>query len=322
MGIYELFNQVKSFENTHRFKASEIPGIKDVFLGSDEVGRPCIFIKSIEKYARPNLKTERLALNINQEYLLTFLGGSIKQEKYHALCCLSENIEDIDTFLTLVDAFLTRNNNGKVNVDDIVSFFHSLIRLFSVKPDEDQRSRRQGLWGELFLMKHIRGYKFWAPYWYTDTSRLFDFSSSNKRIEVKTTISADRIHLVSHKQVFSQGSDDIFLASIMLREDDTGISLKNLINVCRESLKETPYYFKIENAIRHANMQNPSEEGPKYNINEAIRTLRFFDTHNVPRFESYEPEGVTGTHYRIDLTNSTAIDGTILSIWLDELNTS
>lgn len=318
MNILNLFEQLKSADIPNKYKAIKIPRVIDAFLGSDEYGRPCIFLKSTDGYNRPSLQTERLSLNINQEYVLSFQDGSRKQEKFNALFCLSDSPEDVDTFLTLLEAFIMHNKDGQIRAEDVISFFHALIRLFLIKPDENVKNRRQGLWGELLLMKYIRGYAFWAPFWQTESNRLFDFSMQGKRIEVKTTTKPNRIHSVSHKQVFSQNNEEIFIASILLREDDVGVSLRTLISECREAFKETPYYFKIEKAIRQANMQAPGEEGPKFNVNEAERSLKWFKSSNVPRFESEEPEGVTGTRYIIDLTNSVAVENAQLSSWLNE----
>ena len=317
MSIFNLFDIIKNAEKTNKYMAIEIPGVNEGYLGLDEFNRPCIFLKNFDGSRRPSLCTERLSLSINQEYLLSFQEGLKKKDCFNSLICLSNNKEDIDTFLMVVEAFLTNNNNlNKSN--SLVSFFHALVRLFLIKPDDNIIARRQGLWGELFLMRYIRGYAFWSQFWQTETNRLYDFSTNGKRIEVKTTTRLDRIHTVSHKQVFSYSGEDIFIASLMLREDDVGISLKNLITECREIFKDTPYYFKIEKAVRHANMQSTDEEGPIFNNTEAARNLKWYDSRNVPRFQSEEPEGVSGTHYKIDLTNSIAIDDMQLEQWIND----
>ncbi|AFC99179.1 hypothetical protein Mtc_0412 [Methanocella conradii HZ254] len=321
MSIISLYNQVKNAKLDSKYKAIIIPGANDVFLASDETGRPCLFLKSNENNTWPSLHTERISLCLNKEYLLLFQDGTRAQGKYNALLCLSDMPEDIDTFLTLLEAFIIHSKNVEIRTEEIISFFYSLARLFAIKPDENIKSRRQGLWGELLMMRSIKGYAFWAPFWHIESNRLFDFSMQGKRIEVKTTTKPNRIHSVSHSQVYSLGNDDILIASILLKEDDSGVSLRTLISECREALKRTQYYFKIENAIRHANMQNPSEEGPKFNINDAERSLRWYNSENVPRFESEEPEGVSGTHYMIDLTNSIAVEHAWLSDWLNQWHT-
>ena len=318
--ISNLFKQLIVADIQNKYRAIEIPGITDAFLGSDEKGRPCFFLESNDNIIQPSLSTEHLLLSINQEYKLSFPDGLKRDERYIVLLCLSDSPEDIDTFLILLEAFLTNNKNN-LKFESMLSFFHSLVRLFSIKPIGDIKSRRQGLWGELLLMRRVIGYAFWAPYWQTESNRLFDFSAHSNRVEVKTTLKPVRIHVVSHKQVFPQGNDVIFITSIQLREDDVGVSLRTLIYECREAFKFTPYYFKIENAIRYAKMQDPAEEGPKFSINEAEHSIRWFNSKDVPKFKSEEPEGVSGTHYSIDLTNSTPIDDSQLYDWLNTWHT-
>ena len=103
---------------------------------------------------------------------------------------------------------------------------------------------------------------------------------------------------------------------MMLTEDNTGVSLRSLIDECRKALIRTPHFMKLEKAVRHAGMHG-HDEGPEYNGGEAANSIRFFDVVSVPRFRVDEPEGVSGTHYQIDLTSIPAVDGARLTAWID-----
>jgi hypothetical protein len=243
-------------------------------------------------------------------------GGTQRTDQYNAIFCLSDSADDIEAFLTVMESFLEQKTNGQISTKEISAFFSALLRLFSIRPDENNKARRQGLWGELYFMRQNRGYEFWAQYWHTETNRLFDFSSILKRLEVKTTLGHNRIHHVSHQQVYSSGSEEIYIASMMMTEDDAGLSLRSLIAECREALIENPHFMKLEKAVRHAGMHS-HDEGPMYNDGEAAQSIRFFDVESVPRFQVSEPEGVSGTHYQIDLTNIPAVDDVRLTAWID-----
>jgi len=316
MTIHDLFEQVKKSRLEHRYRVVPLPDIHDAYIGSDGQGRPCIFFRCSDGTRQPSLQTERLSLVVSREFALFMPGGIRRTDRYNAIFCMSDSPDDIEAFLTVIDSFLEHNAHEHISTKDISAFFSALLRLFSIGPDKNTGASRQGLWGELYFMRQNRGYEFWAPYWHTETSRLFDFSSILKRLEVKTTSGPNRIHHVSHRQVYSPVREEIYIASMILTEDDTGLSLRSLIAECREALRETPHFMKLEKSVRHAGMHS-HDEGPKYNGGEAASSIRFFDVVSVPRFRVNEPEGVSGTHYQIDLTSIPAVDGARLTAWID-----
>ena len=320
MTIHDLFEEIKASGLEHHYRVAPVPDISDAYIGSDGEGKPCIFIKCIGETRTPSLQTARLSLDISREFTLFMPDGTQRADRYNTIFCLSNSPDDIETFLTVIGSFLEQSVNERIITGEVTAFFSALLRLFSIKPDENTETRRQGLWGELYFMRQNGGYEFWAPYWHTETSRLFDFSLGKKRIEIKTTIGPNRIHNVSHKQVFSASGEEIYIASMLLAGDDSGVSLRSLITECRDALRETPHYMKLEKAIRHAGMYS-QDEGPKYNDQDAAISLRFFDVVTVPRFTASEPDGVSGTHYRIDLTSTPTIDSERLVTWIHSWST-
>jgi hypothetical protein len=51
-----------------------------------------------------------------------------------------------------------------------------------------------------------------------------DFSKAKKHVEVKTTVGTTRIHHFSHRQIWEAEGEMITIASLMLAEDDSGLS--------------------------------------------------------------------------------------------------
>ena len=156
----------------------------------------------------------------------------------------------------------------------------------------------------------------WAEHWHSEPTRLFDFSKGNHRIEIKTTSKPERIHEFSHRQLFSLSSEEISIVSMMLREEDAGLSLRSLIEEAKKNLRATPYFIKLEKAVRSAGMDNSSDTGPRFNDLEASRQLAWYGAESVPRFRTQEPEGVSGTHYRSDLTNAPKLTAEQVKDWM------
>ncbi|MFC1917920.1 PD-(D/E)XK motif protein [Chloroflexota bacterium] len=316
MSITTLFKQVKDNPSGHAFTVVAISGHTNLLLGVDIAGHPSLFVQAEEGAMEPPLRTAKVSLELGHRYSLATMGESSRTEVLHALRCESADASEVDTFLVLMEAFLAKYEGQQVNKDDLTSFFRSMVRLFAVVPARDLRSERQGLWGELFVMVRVQGLAFWAPFWHSETTRRFDFSANNRRVEVKTTVGADRIHHFSHRQIYAIYDEEIVIASLMLREEDAGLSLRELIRQARDGLRGTDHYLKLERAVREAGMDLLDESGPVYDATEAERTLAWFHSTDTPHFCIPEPPGVSQTQYRVDLSTAPQIDTQDLYKWL------
>jgi hypothetical protein len=276
-----------------------------------------LFVRADERSSEPPLRTAQVSLQLSREYTLATGGGSPNRELFHSLCCEASERPEVDTFLILIDAFLARHEGQSVVADTLTSFFRSLVRLFAVSPARDVEAERQGLWGELFVMSCVRGFRFWAPFWHTEPTRRFDFSAPGRRVEVKTTIGVERIHHFSHRQIYALEGEEIVIASLLLREEDGGLSLRELIDGCRLALQDTPFYLKLEKAVRRADMEASSETGPVFDATEATKALAWFRSTDAPHFRMPEPPGVSETRYKVDLSTAPRLDLWELEGWLD-----
>ena len=319
MNIHSLFSDLTVAKLKYPYTIVQIPRRNGIFIGMDSETRPCLFISASDKILEPMLRTTRLSLFLNQSYCLSFPDSSKKRGNFHALICQSTERDDAETFLSLVEVFLTNNPDQNSVSKKLVSFFRSMSRLFTINPARDLKAERQGLWGELFLMRQIRGVKFWAPFWHSEVMQLFDFSMLNKHVEVKTAIGNNRIHHFSHRQIYPKQGEEIIVASLLVNEDDKGLSLRILIDECRSALIQTNNYLKLESAIRHAGMAGCLDPGPMFNPVEANKSLGWFRSTDLPHFCMPEPPGVSQTSYRVDLSLASQFDTDELRIWLDRL---
>jgi hypothetical protein len=317
VSISTLFGGLKQKPSGHTFTAIQIPGRCDAYLGIDTEGRPCLFARAGKISSEPPMRTAHVSLHLGTEYDLSISDGTSNRDLFHSLRCETSEKAEIDTFLVLVEAFLVRNGHQLLTAEALASFFRSLIRLFSVGPAKDLESERQGLWGELFVMDRVRGFEFWAPFWHSETTRRFDFSALGRRVEVKTTTGMERVHHFSHRQIYALEGEEILVASILLREEDVGLSLRDLIDRCRISLQNTPFYLKLEKAIRQAGMEDSSESGPVFDASEAERNLMWFKSTDAPHFRIPEPAGVSETRYKVDLSTAPCVDSEELEEWMD-----
>lgn len=317
MSLLDLLSNLKDNPSGHIFTVASVPDSGDTYLGVDQAGRPWLFIRVQERSHDAPLRTAQITLFPAQEYSISFASSGVRTEILHALRCDASNPADVGNFLVLVEAFLANNRGKHIDDEALGNFFRSMVRLFTIEPARDLNAERQGLWGELFFMRQIRGYAFWAPFWHSETTRLFDFSSQHNRVEVKTTVGRQRIHHFSHRQVYALEGEEIVIASLLLREDDAGLNLQELVGECRAYLLGNQHYLKLEKAVRRAGMDDPSIAGPAYDANQAIDSLALFKSTEAPHFRMSEPPGVSETHYKVDLSAAPRLSQEDIDSWLN-----
>ena len=316
MSLLSVLKEVKKKGIKTDYAAMPVKDKKGIFVGLDRECRPCVFIESEGQEGMPSIRTAQIKVEFSRKYKL-LMGSALKKEGiFHGILCLSRDQNDKSTFIDIMDSLLKQPNNV-FSTESINRIFHSLVNLFSVKPSANFIHERRGLWAELYFMKKYHGSKFWFPYWHSEPTRVYDFSKKSKRTEIKCTISDERIHEFSHKQLFGLPFDDIRVVSLMLQEDDAGISLRSLIDEAKQTLSGSPHYIKLEKEIRRVGMSDPEEEGPKFNETYAARHIAWFKASEVPRFTTEEPAGVSGTRYKSDLTTANRLSPQEIEEWIN-----
>jgi hypothetical protein len=319
MNISSLLAPLAKEGTDHPFRVVPIPQWSGALVGFDVANRPCVFLEAGEKMIDPPLRTSNISLWPSAEFTLTFPGGAVRSGRYHLLQCESSAPEDQATFVVIVGGFLSSAAAITPLGPALVSFFQSASRLLSIPKATDLARERQGLWGELFMMSRVRGFKFWMPFWHAEVNRLFDFSAAaDRHVEVKTTTLPERTHRFSHRQVFALGTEEILIGSLALTpQHETGLSLRQLVDDCRDSVAETPYLLKVEAAVRHSGMEDEREIGPRFDEHLAWESLRWYWARDVPQFRTPEPPGVSETHYRVDLEGVAPVPPSAIVPWLE-----
>lgn len=288
------------------------------YVALDRQNRPTLFIPDEGKTAEPSQRANDVSLELGVECKLYVGEHERVSGRFHVLQCQSSDSATTDTFVLLLDALLDRLRSGQVAVDYLATFFRTLARLFSVRPSSDPAKERQGLWGELLLMRILGGASTWARFWHTDPYKRFDFSAAHRRIEVKTTIGDARVHSFAHRQLFTTGGEQVAIASLVLRKNPDGLSLKTLIEEGRNELSSEPAQLaKLEAAARGARMSDLKEPGPSFDEVDASTNLAWFWAQEAPRFTQSEPPGVSETRYKADLSFTPQIADPDLTLWLN-----
>lgn len=155
------------------------------------------------------------------------------------------------------------------------------------------------MFGELALIKYIyTNYKIdLSLFWHTDgpTSKI-DFVAPQLNIEVKATQSNQQLFEIKHDQVFCN-SKETFLATVMLENNNSGISLNELIaelasnsNYCNS----LSFSINIEREKRRISCQDADQKHFK------IILIRFYNSNEICPFYSI-PENVSDLSYKLNM---------------------
>ncbi len=106
------------------------------------------------------------------------------------------------------------------------------------------------------------------------------------------------------------------IASVLLRKEDAGLTLRELIVQARKAFQGSEHYLKLEQAVRQAGMESETESGPAYDSKEAEQYLGWYRAADAPHFRMPEPPGVSQTHYRVDLSLAPQVKRDELDNWL------
>lgn len=94
-----------------------------------------------------------------------------------------------------------------------------------------------GLIGEVLLINESKSPSSILRYWHTDPADTFDFSSSNLRLEVKTSRGQSRHHTFSSNQLGTNQDNKVIVASFVLNQVEVGSNLREIVDLVSQRLE-------------------------------------------------------------------------------------
>jgi hypothetical protein len=201
--------------------------IESVFWGKSKEGY-YLFAKKVNNKSGQSIiqNTSHLDLYINQ----AFTTDKKTEEQLSAVILKSNDKRLIETFIRLSISVVP-----EISDRSFYDYFLALKEIFSNSREKSEQEL-QGLYAELYILKYFKDETnvdisvFYQSY----EKMKFDYSvTDKKKIEIKSTLKEERVHHFRQEQLNTQ-LYDIFVMSLLLRRDDRGLSLFDLVQYCKK----------------------------------------------------------------------------------------
>ncbi|WP_178750965.1 PD-(D/E)XK motif protein [uncultured Treponema sp.] len=249
------------------------------------------------------------------KFLSLYINGIFKigdgtEKNLSVVSLKSEDKKLIETFIRLSVSVIPEISDKK-----FYDYFLSLKEIFSNSVQKSE-TELQGLYAELYTVKYLFetiGLDLSSFYQSQDRMK-FDYSiSDTKKIEIKSTQKSERIHHFRQEQVNSL-MYDIIVFSYLLRKDDKGLSLYELIEYCKNTFANN--FLFITHIEKFIHKTTDSElQNLKFNEQYTINNLKLINANQIPKIEKTSGNGVFNIEFDSNITNCESFDLQIFKSW-------
>ena len=309
--IERINNIVVPCENYLMFRVES----GNCYFGKDFEGNINFMMESSSpKIPAIHQETRSLRFIFNKKCILQFNDTTVTK-MMHVLTCKERELEKIKAFIRLTKSFSCTDTG--LDQYYLAKLFFSISALFD-KQRQVSESETQGLFAELYAILFLRNIGCdVAKYWQSRNRMKFDFSiDAKRRIEIKSTLKSERIHHFRHEQLLSE-LYDIKIVSMMLKKNDCGVSLLDIVKQIREFYSDDfALMLHIENTI--SCIENDYLYNLKYDEVYLENNLRFYDAKDIPHFNEKTPDGVFNAEYDCHMDTSKYLSQSEIIKWIKE----
>lgn len=135
-----------------------------------------------------------------------------------------------------------------------------------------------GLFGELSVIATSEKKGDLILGWHSTPSSTFDFSYNSARLEVKTSTRPTRVHWLRSTQSMNEPEKNLFYLSIYAPEDNTGLTLLDLVDQIKSNISDT----EIEQFLEKLTYFEIEKAKIKFDYKQTVKSFKFIDSESVP----------------------------------------
>ena len=305
--LFQSFDSITTTNDDDRFAALPIPNYKPHRLGKDALGKPLLLI-SILNVRSQNQRTpivlEHLRVQYNLNCRVSRPDGTFEEGVFTVVHCTGEDVTLQNYFLKVMSTIVV-SLGDRPTQSDVAHAINQLIELFRAMTKMPRKSV-QGLWAELFLISQARQPAILVDAWHTVVEDRYDFAMNDQRIEVKSFSGNVRLHHFSLEQLHPPGGVKALVASLSVESSQAGISIADLRGKIQTRLGSNLDSLLHIDKIIALTLGDAWQQASDARFDERLaeESLAFYETSAIPSVNPNLPSGVSGVHFRSDLTES------------------
>ena len=188
-------------EEKPHLSAFPFPGFGLHRIAKDASGAPSVLIKTADGTAVPRptpILLEHLAVQHNVDCHIFRSDGTTEEGRFTMVRCVGAD-RDLHAHFLRVMAPVVAGLGAAPSRREVGRAISQLAELFQ-SSSQPSRKSVQGLWAELLLIANSRRPDVLVDAWHGDPEEVFDFSSRDQRVEVKSAAGEIRRHHFSLRQ--------------------------------------------------------------------------------------------------------------------------
>lgn len=301
--LFEIFKDLKISREDGSFIVEDIPFLPHHKIGRSKDSFPIFFIKSdVAGGHILNKSFEIISIKFNKECNL-YGKKELTERGFFNIITLKSNNIDIQEYFIDIMCILLKKMPTFPSLEDIRNEFNTLVDLFRsfTKPSI---KTIQGIWAELLIIEQSNNPDYLTKAWHSSVVSLFDFNDGIDKLEVKCTTNDKRIHRFSLKQLDSNKSSKLFIASVITVETGIGLNIFDLRKKILDKLVDKNLILKIDTIIsKTLGIDINKAAETFFDYISAIDLIKIYDFFDVPKIEmSAVPIQITNVKFDSDLT--------------------
>ena len=302
--LFQSFDSITITNDEDRFAASPIPGYKPHRLGKDAHGKPLLLISTLNVRSQlPPIVLEHLRVQYNLNCRVSRPDGTFEEGVFTLVHCTEADTTLQDYFLKVLSTIVI-SLGDQPNQSDVAHAIKQLIELFRAMTKASRKSV-QGLWAELFLIAQARQPDMLVEAWHTVPEDRYDFAMDNQRIEVKSFSGNIRLHHFSFEQLHPPEGTRALIASVFVENSQAGVSIEDLREKIQIRLSNNLDALLHLDRVIALTLGDTWQQASDARFDERLaeESLAFYETSAIPSVNPNLPSGVSGVHFRSDLTD-------------------
>lgn len=306
MSLLDVFLElnIPQTENSKLFNAKALDNFPFAKIGINFLGFPVILISSKfdqTHLSLKNIKLKYIELTHNLECKVSENGQS-KIDNYSVIVFKS-NEDILQNYFLGIATSLLNSLSKKPTQKEVFETFKNFIEIFRSLTETPTKTI-QGLWAELILIEQSKNPETLINYWHNIPEEKFDFNAGTERIEVKSSSNFERRHIFSTGQLNPPSDTQVLIASIFLKQHNSGNSIQQLIDRISEKINYNIEAIEKLSTVVFRTLGNSLEHSirVKFDYEIAQQSLRFYRHQDIQKIEEINiPRGVSEVKFTSDL---------------------